>query len=275
MIGYYYCNKQHKKKLNVVNLSITEAVKTNLRSKVHLVTYAGGDEVYFRNQNALIYSAINKGVDLFYAYKRKHLDEDFLAKNKHILDQKRGAGYWLWKPYFILKTMEKAEENDIILYMDVGYLFNNKANNKESIVIEIANILNNSSEFALMNGLRADFRRYTKKDLIKYIGMEDFDFGDYLPESGLIFIKNTPKAREFVKQWLSLSESEQLLTDIPSINKEDDDFIAHRHDQSTLGVLFYKDRSCCKIINQLSEDERLILHRRRVKDHPLKFIESK
>lgn len=35
--------------------------------------------------------------------------------------QERGAGYWLWKPYIILKTLlYEMEEGDLLLYSDSG-----------------------------------------------------------------------------------------------------------------------------------------------------------
>jgi hypothetical protein len=43
------------------------------------------------------------------SYKEKDIEKDFKEKNKKILIQKRGGGYWLWKPYFIKKNIEKLK----------------------------------------------------------------------------------------------------------------------------------------------------------------------
>ena len=53
----------------------------------------------------------------------KHLfdhDPEFVSKNKHILDRKRGAGYWLWKPYLLSRELALAAEGDIIIYSDTA-----------------------------------------------------------------------------------------------------------------------------------------------------------
>ena len=48
-------------------------------------------------------SAIEIGkVDENYGYGPDDIDKKFKEKYKDILTKKRGNGYWLWKPYFIL-----------------------------------------------------------------------------------------------------------------------------------------------------------------------------
>ena len=42
----------------------------------------------------------------------------FVNRNKNILDRQRGAGYWLWKPYFIFQELYLARDGDIIVYSD-------------------------------------------------------------------------------------------------------------------------------------------------------------
>src|SRR5208282_2331127 len=66
-------------------------------------------------------SALNKGVDFILNYRKSHIDKEFFEKNKHILSQKKGDGYWLWKPYFILKTLENAPENSTVIYSRINH----------------------------------------------------------------------------------------------------------------------------------------------------------
>ena len=47
-------------------------------------------------------------------------DHGFFKMNEHILLQKRGAGYWLWKPYVLLRELYLAEEGDVIVYSDAA-----------------------------------------------------------------------------------------------------------------------------------------------------------
>src|SRR5437870_8412472 len=52
-------------------------------------------------------------------YGPEDLDRQFYEQHKHILQLKRGAGYWLWKPYIILKTLLETNYKYII-YCDSG-----------------------------------------------------------------------------------------------------------------------------------------------------------
>ena len=54
-------------------------------------------------------------------YTREWLEQtEFYQQQKHILDQPRGNGYWLWKPYIIYDAVCRANPGDIIFYMDCG-----------------------------------------------------------------------------------------------------------------------------------------------------------
>ena len=83
-------------------------------------------------------SAIEIGkVDEYYSYSPKDIDKKFKEKNKDILSQKRGNGYWLWKPYFILKTFkEKLKEGDYLIYTDAGILYLNSTYNIINFMIK-------------------------------------------------------------------------------------------------------------------------------------------
>ena len=47
----------------------------------------------------------------------------FLRAIRDILERKRGAGYWLWKPYIIYHELYLASEGDIIIYSDAAVDF--------------------------------------------------------------------------------------------------------------------------------------------------------
>jgi hypothetical protein len=42
------------------------------------------------------------GFDKAFEFRKEDIDQEFYQKNKHILDQPRGAGYWLWKFHFVM-----------------------------------------------------------------------------------------------------------------------------------------------------------------------------
>src|SRR6476661_7378060 len=63
------------------------------------------------------------GFDEVISYGPEDLPWDFSRQNAHILNQRVGAGYWLWKPYFVLRTLEELAEGDILFYCDAGSYF--------------------------------------------------------------------------------------------------------------------------------------------------------
>ena len=105
-----------------IDLSTDKTVqcKQNMNGNVWLISYADGGEVHLANQRALTASALNKCIDFYKPYNRKHIASSYVNAHENIFSQKKGAGYWLWKPYIILETLEEIPENDILLYADSG-----------------------------------------------------------------------------------------------------------------------------------------------------------
>ena len=83
----------------------------------HLVIY-GTEE--FSGTIELLKDSISDYIDEIHFYNRNSIDLNFYQKNKIILNQPRGNGFWIWKPYFILKTLEKLNDGDFCLYLDAG-----------------------------------------------------------------------------------------------------------------------------------------------------------
>ena len=63
------------------------------------------------------------GFDEIIGYSPEDIDREFYVKHKNILDQKRGCGFWLWKPYLINRTLQKLSYGDYLFYSDAGALF--------------------------------------------------------------------------------------------------------------------------------------------------------
>jgi len=196
---------------------------------VYLVSYADGHEVFFQNQNALAQSALNRGIDFIFNYRRSHIDKAFYQKHKAILDQKSGAGFWLWKPYFILKALENTSEGSIIVYADSGAIFTGS----------LAPILK------YLHDYDAVFYRYTEeiysilnKTIDPQVAAElhvsmhpDFSKMREL-WAGLMIFRNCKVTRDFVKTWLDLCLNPNY---IKGYGKG-----MHHHDQSLLNVTFLK-----------------------------------
>jgi hypothetical protein len=192
-----------------------------------------GRDVNLSNQFALVQSAVNKGIDAIRIYNKKDLDKNFLTKNAGILTQKRGAGYWLWKPYIILKTLESIPENDVLLYVDAGI----------KIIKDITPLINFTKSYDMIffeSGLQN--HTFIKRDAMVHMGMDDEKYLDEsMLMSGIVFFKNTKTSRNFVKEWLRYCENPAILTDIPSKHTEFTNFKDNRHDQTVLSLLHLKN----------------------------------
>lgn len=97
--------------------------------KKYFINYANTVEKYLKQQEINLDSAKkNLNFDEYICYTDKDIDFDFYEKNKFILNQRRGAGYWLWKPYVILKTLNQMQNGDLLFYLDVDHVIVEKPN---------------------------------------------------------------------------------------------------------------------------------------------------
>ncbi|PIZ33594.1 MAG: hypothetical protein COY39_02140 [Alphaproteobacteria bacterium CG_4_10_14_0_8_um_filter_37_21] len=200
---------------------------------VYLVSYAGGKSVFFKNQNAQAISAVNNGIDYMMMYKKTHFDADFLSKNNHILDHKYGDGYWIWKPYCILKAMDAAPEDSIILYADSSVVF-------KKPITRFIEILEQKDVLVLLDGTHRKnevpkaITRITKDNVEHFnLNYEQFKNVDNL-WACFVAVKNNKVGRAFVKQWLqncednlikSIHSSDQSMLIIATQQKKDNIYI--------------------------------------------------
>ena len=93
-----------------------------MTNKKVLLSFA--DSKYIQQQNILNLSS-NSYFDEIINVSPEDIEKEFLEENKNIFDNQRGYGYWLWKSYFIKRTLEYIDYNDILMYIDSGNEFIN------------------------------------------------------------------------------------------------------------------------------------------------------
>jgi hypothetical protein len=206
--------------------------RTYSLNKVWLISYAN-EGIYKKNQNNLISSAsMYQAFDFIIPYQPHHIEPEYFEEHKSILTQKRGSGYWLWKPYFISKTLKMMPENDILAYTDSSGVFRDGIYN----LIDLAK----AHDFVLFPNFHNN-RGMIKREVIREINDDDSSVLDKIQlDASIILIKNTAKNREIVEKWLEYCENADLLTDTPS-KDEYKDFIDHRHDQAILSAMYHKN----------------------------------
>jgi len=171
-------------------------------------------------------------------YQKKDIDSPFVDKNKAILSQTRGGGYWLWKPYIINKTLKLLNEGDLLFYMDSSYYFyeNFKDLYKYKLKDDILIWKNKPNEESYF------LKNWCKMDVIYNYNMYHSTFIENyeICWAGALLLKKSSKTEEIIDKWLKICCIENNITDIKSIRSNNSDFIDHRHDQSLLSVLLHQ-----------------------------------
>ena len=91
--------------------------------KINFVTF-GSHGTFIDAVNRIVMQANNLNIITeINGYTALDLQDDNYFASKHaefINKNRRGFGYWLWKPYLIKKNMDAMEDGDILLYSDSG-----------------------------------------------------------------------------------------------------------------------------------------------------------
>ena len=240
------------------DLSLRPAYKQSadsLDSSLYLISYADGPEVFFRNRNILAYSALNRGVDFIYNYRRNHIDPSFIKKNP-ILNEPVGAGMWLWKPYLILKTLENIPEDSLLLYADSGLLIRKPI--REFIDNEFSDPEKSIMLFAYDPEMYRFAGSYASGDTFYALGCHNDKcrYGHHV-WAGIVVIKNNFKSRKFIQDWLDAASDPDLLTGKNLKHPNYPEFLHHQHDEGILSVLASRDS---ELVQFVKTDKKFIDH---------------
>ena len=149
----------------------------------------------------------------------------------------RGFGYWCWKPFIVLKTLENIEHNDILVYADIGCHLSKKGINRFYEYLDI--VIENKSMCSVLCVSEIE-KIFTKSDLFNYFNkLNNKNITDTYQRPATFFIlEKTDRNIEFVKKWLQVFYDDfSLVDDSPSKIPNFEGFIENRHDQSVFSIL--------------------------------------
>ncbi|MCP4328121.1 MAG: hypothetical protein GY791_06755 [Alphaproteobacteria bacterium] len=205
--------------------------------KTVLINYA--DCPFLKSQVRNTWTGLTAGrIDLCWSYGAGDLDEAFRRKNKEVLDQDRGAGYWLWKPYIIADALEKAEPGDVLIYCDSGSVF---IRSVEPLVRLCCDETPGVLGFVCDTGTE---RTWTKRDAFILMDCDRAEFHDDKQiETGLLIFVCNEFSRTFVAEWLRFALDPRILSDAENECGKSNmaGFRDHRHDQSIFSLLCKKN----------------------------------
>lgn len=212
--------------------------------KLH-INYADGgfyESQKINSESALSLGGINKSISC----SRGDLDHQFVARNAHVLSLKRGAGYWLWKPYLIDKYLRLISENDYLIYTDSGLLFVESIDDlieleKDSLNTDGVLLTETTQWIPSGPPWKAPLEfEWTKRDAF-VLTETDVPEITHTVQANAAFMVFQPrdKAFSFLSEWLKWGSDLRAITDMANCKGKSnyDGFNEHRHDQSLMSIL--------------------------------------
>lgn len=206
----------------------------------HLLIFGTSD---FNNTKDSLRKSASIFFDEFHLFSSEDIDEIFFEENKNILQQSRGAGYWLWKPYFIDKVLSQIEYGDILFYVDSSNVFLGSPDhiyesfNQDDIILF-------DNRDGMPNNEAAQNFISCKKDIFVLMDCDTDEYINGLHVNAAYSVyKKTDRSISFVKEWLNWCKNEEILTDTPNkFGPNYPGYYDHRHDQSVLSLLSIKHK---------------------------------
>ena len=208
----------------------------DIRAKKYFITFACN--CCEKSKLKAIKSARDPGgFDFATVHDITSLSKKFRYAHSAILRQKRGCGFWLWKPYIILKTfIESMSDNDLLMYQDAG----------AHLIRDAGPLLKLSQD--LEPGIVVFHTRFlekvfAKRDSLILMDMDDERvYNSYQRLASFVILRKNCQSLQFVMEWLAYAMDPRILTDIDNeIGKPNlPDFSENRHDQTVLSLLSKK-----------------------------------
>ena len=190
----------------------------------YYISYATNN--WKKSQEYASREALKFGADRAICYGPEDIDNEFVNNNIKILSNRKGGGLWLWKPYIILKTLNSMKYGDKLIYCDSGmypianlkYLFD--------LVQEKSVAL-----FQVHNHLIKD---WTTKKCLNILNCDDeIENLEQVCGAPQVY-KKTDQSIQFVQKVLEKCQIYDAIHDFGCDR--------HRHDQSILSILSYKEK---------------------------------
>jgi hypothetical protein len=157
----------------------------------------------------------------------------FRLAHQSILDEPRGAGYWLWKPWAIVDQLAQLDEGDVVLWVDAAAHFTGP-------VTRITDVIEHHELDVWLMGHGFRESQYTKRDAFVLLDMDRPDVAASPQRfASCIGVRNTAAGRSLAAEYLAAATDRRVISDDPNTCglENHGDFIDHRHDQSILSLL--------------------------------------
>lgn len=178
------------------------------------------------------------GFDKVFEFRKEDISQEFYQKNKHILDQPRGAGYWLWKFHFVMRLLndDSIPENSYIFYADSGSKFIGS-------IDELITVFERD-KLSVMT-FRQNHLSYiwTKRDAFILTGTDSPEYTHTGARvGGWFLLKKNDFSREFMGKCHDYGCDHRIISDSPNELgvPNYDGFIENRHDETIITLVSKK-----------------------------------
>jgi len=155
------------------------------------------------------------------------LDE---KSKEFIFSNKRGFGYWLWKPYFVKFCLSQVPENSIICYADAGMEMSKNGTVIFEQLIQMA--YDHDGLFFDMPFIE---KNWTKKSVLDQFPQVDRNSRQI--QANFFILKKNERTIALLDDWIKYASADEFNNIDDRVGTEALTFIEHRHDQSLLSCL--------------------------------------
>ena len=165
------------------------------------------------------------GFDEVRSFKPSDMSTDFRIRNQKTLSIDKGAGLWLWKPYFIRKALNSIDTGDLLFYCDSGSTF---INNIDGIINTLEDRHSTIGCFDLVDKIEA---KWTKSNCLADRSKPEY-FHTSQRLASFIMLKKSNISIEIINDFLNSCEISNNINEENVISG-----VRHRHDQSVWSLL--------------------------------------
>jgi hypothetical protein len=234
---------------------------SNTQKTISFITY--GNDKFRESKERIVNEARDMGCfnGIIKAYNPDDLSEDFKTAVGDVLNESRGGGYWIWKPYIIADALSQINENDILIYADAGSKFNKKGMQR---LMEYINMISPESGYSVLvmrwRGLK-NHHWTTTRIFDEFNVATDGEIANSSQVLATVQIyRKCKESVNLINKWIEIAETRpDLFTDryneeTKGINQE---FVDNRHDQSIFSMIVHLEpySKTCKVIDEEIEHD--------------------
>ena len=190
----------------------------------HIISYSSPSHEHYQRRLAKFLTECGYSHTEYIEKWLTELDE--YDEMKDIFEQKRGAGYWAWKPLVLLDALQ---ENEWVIYLDSDGIFDNYPG--------IFDKFYNHDLAAVDTGF--NHGQWTKRDCFIIMDCNSEKYWNANQVWGGV-VSARQRGLNYIWEWAQYCSDHRCITDSPSCAENLPNFHEHRHDQSILTNLIIK-----------------------------------